>query len=198
MSFGTEPLFNDFSFSVPAGEHIALTGPSGSGKSTMLRCLLGFTEPDSGDILINGKILSVKSVWNIRSQMAYVPQEPDLGKGTTLDFLERPFKYSANKLKSDNLDQLHCYIHSLGLDKKLLSSDIGSLSGGEKQRIALVSALLLDRPILLLDEVASAIDKANTKLVFNLLAGLTDKTIIGVVHHAEGLPFATRRIEMKI
>ena len=187
-------VFENLSFSVYAGEHIALTGASGVGKSTLLRCLLGLVEPNAGEIVIDGEVLNAKSVWNLRGQMAFVPQEADLGVGATREFIERPFKYRINFEKAKNLENLSNYMQALGLDLKLLDSKVGSLSGGEKQRMALVSALLLDRPILLLDEVASALDSDSAKLVFNLLAGLKEKTIIGVVHDGAKMPFATREI----
>jgi len=197
VSFGLDSpkrVFADLSFSVCAGEHIALTGQSGVGKSTVLRCLLGLVEPSAGEILIDGEVLNAKSIWNLRGQMAFVPQEADLGVGTAREFIERPFKYRINLAKAKNLANLLDYMSALGLDHKLLDSKIGSLSGGEKQRIALISALLLDRPILLLDEVASALDSDSAELVFNLLAGLKEKTIVGVVHDGAKMPFATREI----
>jgi len=142
-------LFADLSFSIEPGERIAITGPSGCGKSTLLRCLLGIVEPTAGEILINGQNLNAKSIWKIRGEIAVVPQEADLGCGTVSEFIEKPFSYRINADKSDNLRNLPHLMQSLGLDKKLLTSETGSLSGGEKQRMALISALLLNRPILL-------------------------------------------------
>ncbi len=197
VSFGLDVpkiIFADLSFSVCAGEHIAFTGPSGSGKSTVLRCLLGLVEPTAGEITIGDQVLNAKSIWNLRGEMAFVPQEADLGVGTAREFIERPFKYRINLTKIGNLNKLPYYMNKVGLDMKLLDSKTGSLSGGERQRMALISALLLDRPILLLDEVVSALDKKSAELVFDLLAGLKDKTIIGVVHDGAKMPFATREI----
>lgn len=191
-----EPLFSNLSFSINPGENIALTGPSGCGKTTLLRCMQGLAEPTSGEVRINGEALNAKSVWHIRGQIAFVPQEADLGRGSVREFIERPFKYRINAAKSANPDKLVYLMQTLALDASMLSSDIGSLSGGEKQRIALVSALLLDRPILLLDEVASALDSNNAQLVFDLLSEQKNKTIIGVVHDGAKMPFATREISV--
>ncbi len=196
VAFTSTPLFEGLSFSIAAGEHVALTGPSGTGKSTMLRCLLGLVEPTSGEIAVCGETLNPHSVWKIRRQIAFVPQEADLGRGTARAFIDRPFQYRANASRGDNRDRLPALLDSVGLDESLLASDLGSLSGGEKQRVALVSALLLDRPILLLDEVTSALDRESAARVQALLANLKDKTIVGVVHEGEGMPFATRQISV--
>jgi putative ABC transport system ATP-binding protein len=192
--FNGATLFDGLSFLVSPGEHVALTGPSGCGKTTVLRCLLGFSEPAAGEIVVQGEALSPHSVWNIRSQLAFVPQEAELGEGTVREFIDRPFQYRANSAVPDYGERLPLLFDAVGLDTALLSSSITSLSGGEKQRIALVSALLLDRPILLLDEVTSALDKENRARVNALLSGLSDTTVVGVVHEGAGMPFATRQI----
>jgi putative ABC transport system ATP-binding protein len=194
VSFGAATLFEDLSFSIAAGEHVALTGPSGCGKSTVLRCLLGFVEPDCGEIRIGGERVNGKSVWQLRTRLAFVPQEADLGEGTAREFLVRPFSYRVNDALAGNVERIPELLAAVGLADALLDVSVDTLSGGEKQRIALVSALLLDRPILLVDEVTSALDKDSAERVCELLAGLRGKAIVGVVHEGERMPFATRRI----
>lgn len=194
VSFGALPLFEAVSFAISEGEHVALTGPSGCGKSTVLRCLLGFVAPVAGEVLVQGQPLNAATVWALRGVLAYVPQEPDLGIGTVRGFMERPFHYKINHGCDQAMERLPELMQAVDLEMGLLDSDVDTLSGGEKQRVALVSALLLERPILLLDEVASALDRDSRDRVWALLAQQTHKTILGVVHEGAGMPFATREV----
>jgi ABC-type bacteriocin/lantibiotic exporter with double-glycine peptidase domain len=193
---GNPPLFSGFSFSAAAGEKIALTGPSGCGKTTLLHCLIGLVEPNAGDILINGEPLNRQTVWHLRGEIGFVPQEPDLGQGSVREFIERPFSYRINASRRENLSKAPQLLEKLGLKTELLNARTEALSGGEKQRIALTSALLLERPVLLLDEITSALDDKNAGRVFELLKELPDITVIGVVHNRVRMPFATREITL--
>lgn len=194
VTFGGKRLFRGFNLAVVAGERIALTGTSGSGKSTLLGCLLGFVVPDEGTIDVDGMRLSPETVWTIRRRMAYVPQEADLGDGTVEAFLHRPFQYAANRLNHDRLARVPDLFEALGLKPELQAAEVASLSGGEKQRIALVAALLLERPILVLDEVTSALDRESAERVSDLLAHQPGMTMLGVVHEGKRMPFATREV----
>ncbi len=196
VSFGAKRLFRGFNLDVAAGERIALTGESGTGKSTVLGCLLGFVSPDEGTIEVEGTRLSPSTVWAIRRRIAYVPQEADLGDGTVGTFLQRPFQYAANHSLRDNLQRAPALFAALGLKPGLETAVVASLSGGEKQRVALASALLLDRPILVMDEVTSALDRQSAERVAELLLQQQGLTMLGVVHEGSRMPFATRVVEV--
>ncbi len=197
VSFGGKRLFRGFNLAVVAGERIALTGASGSGKSTILGCLLGFVMPDEGAIDVDDMRLSPATVWAIRRRIAYVPQEADLGDGTVDAFLQRPFHYAANRSIRDRLARVPGLFEALGLKPDLQTAAVASLSGGEKQRIALVAALLLDRPILVMDEVTSALDRQSAERVSDLLQQQQGLTMLGVVHEGNRMPFATRVVEVQ-
>ncbi len=179
-----------------SGERVALTGPSGSGKSTILGCILGFVQPTEGSVAVEGTVLTPDTVWTIRRRIAYVPQEADLGRGRVCDFMERPFSYSANRSLRGNRLRIPSLFDALGLNHSLMETDVARLSGGEKQRIALVAALLLDRPLLLLDEVTSALDEASASRVTALLVQQQNLTMLGVVHEGMRMPFATREVKV--
>ncbi len=195
-TFARQPVLQNFSLEIVQGETVALSGDSGSGKSTILKCLLGFTVPVEGTIRIDGRTLSPETVWPLRRKMAYVPQEPDLGFGIVSKILDRPFAYHANRnLRKDPL-RIYEMFEALFLPREILAKDITTLSGGEKQRVALVSALLLQRPILLLDEATSALDNEAKTAFFDLLKSQEELTILAAAHDSDWDGFAGRTIRL--
>ncbi|OQB34571.1 MAG: putative ABC transporter ATP-binding protein YbbL [Candidatus Hydrogenedentes bacterium ADurb.Bin179] len=179
--FGKVPLFSSLYLSMHAGEKVTLSGPSGSGKSTLLRCIVGFA-PFSGFIHINGEPLNRHTVWRLRRQVAYVDQEPDLGPGQVREALKRPFSYKANQAVNFDPHGVDMLFERFLLPQSLQSKEIRTLSGGEKQRVALVVALLLKRPLLLLDEAASALDANSKQQVREYLCEQSELTILSVSH----------------
>lgn len=196
VRFDGKTVLEKFSLMVDRGEKVVLTGPSGRGKSTVLRSILGFVVPESGTIRVLGEPLSSGAIWRLRTLIGYVPQEPDLGSGSVRDWLERPFSYRANKELKKNLAKLPEMFHQFLLPLDLLEKDVETLSGGEKQRVTIVSALLLQRPILLLDEPTSALDEASRKRLTEFLSLSSDLTVLMVSHEAELLRAADRKIKL--
>jgi ABC-type multidrug transport system ATPase subunit len=174
VCFDSKQVLSGFSVSLSPGEKIAVTGESGSGKSTLIKCILGFVPPDSGIIRINSLELSSKNVWALRREMGYVPQEPDLGQGTVESALFRPYQYKANKNLILDRDEIQELFKKFRLDKDLLNKDVSQLSGGEKQRIAIITALLLKRQIYLLDEATSALDDITRDAVVDYFKDRTE------------------------
>ena len=148
----------------------------------MLRCIMGFTPVTKGIIRILDRELTASSIWQLRGKMAYVAQEPELGAGTVRAALMRPFGYRINADLSYDEEEALRLFSMFRLPGSLLDKDIPLLSGDEKQRAALVAALLLQRPILLLDEAASALDGVSKEAVRNYLCERTDLTILSVSH----------------
>ncbi|MFW5870683.1 MAG: ABC transporter ATP-binding protein [Candidatus Sumerlaeota bacterium] len=188
---GKTPL-EHFDLEVKDGERVTLTGRSGSGKTTVLRTILGFVQPENGEIRIADEKLDAYSVWNLRVKMAYVAQEPQLGRGTVRDVLERPFHYRANHDLRENLARVEALAEKFMLEKDRLDQKIEDLSGGEKQRIAIIAALLLDREILLLDEASSALDSESKAAVADYLRNDDSLTILSVSHDEKGFDISGR------
>ncbi|NCA82221.1 MAG: ATP-binding cassette domain-containing protein [Opitutae bacterium] len=197
LAFEGRTVLEDFSLRVAAGEKVVLAGPSGSGKSSILACLLGFLVPAAGRIAVQGEALDAKSVWRLRRAMALVQQEPALGEQTVQAWIEEPFAFHANEALRDHLARLPDWLARLRLPPGILRQKGSDLSGGEKQRVALAAALLLDRPILLLDEPASALDPDSRQAVYAALAGLRGQTLLMISHDVgPALDFADRTVRI--
>jgi len=192
VCFDRRWILRGFDVRVAGGEKVALSGPSGSGKSTVLKCILGLVVPQEGSIRVFGRPLDGLGVWEARRSLAYVAQEPDLGAGSVRQVIERPFLYKGNAAMRGNLARLPVLLERFNLPQSLLDMEVSTLSGGEKQRIALISAILLDRPVILLDEASSALDKANKQAVAEFFQQAGELTVLSVAHDPEWLGFSDR------
>ncbi len=196
IAYNGRTILRGFSMRVAVGEKVGLSGRPGSGKSSLLRAVLGFVAPVEGRILILGEELGPGTVWALRRRIAYVPQEPELGRGLTREVLERPFALKANAHLRGNLERIEPLLERFRLTRSVLGEAVTDLSGGEKQRIALITALLLERPILLLDEASSALDPESRRAVAEYLLERRGLTILSVSHDQEGFPVAGRVVEV--
>jgi ABC-type multidrug transport system ATPase subunit len=191
-----QPILSGLNLHLNRGQKITLVGRSGCGKSTLLRCLLGFVAPEAGTIRIFGQELTNHSVWQLRTRMAYVAQEPEMGPGKVRDILEHPFSFKGNRHLRENLVRVPELLERLQLSGSLLDKEISALSGGERQRVALISALLLDREILLLDEASSALDQAAKHAVIDLLRNSEVLTVLSVSHDQEWIGFSDDIVDL--
>jgi ABC-type iron transport system FetAB ATPase subunit len=196
VRFDGRDVLEKFSMRIAPGERVHLQGASGCGKSTLLRCVLGFVAPREGAIRIEGELLSGRSVWALRRRLAYVPQEPNLPAGSVAQVFERPFHYRANAHLKGNLKRIKGLMERFLLSPALLDKDVAAISGGEKQRVALISAILLDRSIFLLDEPTSALDKAGKKAVGDYMKSCKGICVLFAAHDAEALGGADRAVRL--
>jgi len=181
IAYGRQVVQKDLSLSVKRREKIAVNGSSGVGKSSVLASLLGFVVPCSGSIAVDGIPYDRRTIWDIRKLIGFVPQEPDMGEGSVKEIIERPFSYKANQHLKEDVDRLRQLLDRFLLNDLSPSKDVSELSGGQRQRLSLIVALLLDRPILLLDEITSALDPKCRQAVADYLSQ-SDQTIILVTH----------------
>jgi len=196
LAFGTRVLLDSFDWVVPLGARCTVIGPSGCGKSTLLKCLLGFEQPSVGSIEILGSLVTPVSVWDLRRRITWVPQEPEFGDGTPRDYLGRIFSYRANRGLPDPITRVAELTREFQLSGGILDQPIDRLSGGEKQRIAIISALLLERPLVLLDEPFSAIDAGVRRCVAEAIAR-TKATVVSASHEPLGLNAEERVIALR-
>lgn len=197
MKVADSTLFSNLSLTLEPGEKVLIKAPSGFGKSTLLRCLLGFVPIRAGTVRIFGNTLTPRSAWQLRSHMAYVDQEPDLGDDTVETVFSHPFSYKRNHHLQLNTRRITELMNRLGLSDSLRSKKTTALSGGEKQRIALISALLLDRDILLLDEPTSALDEETSSSVARLLREMRELTILAISHDPPLASVLDRTIDLR-
>ncbi|WP_405486872.1 ABC transporter ATP-binding protein [Streptomyces sp. NBC_00096] len=177
---GATPLFDGLDLSVPSGSKIGLVGRSGGGKTTLTRLLLRMTDIGAGRILIGGQDISRLSQADLRSLIAYVPQDPAMFHRTLRDNIAfaRPDATDAEIRRAAEAAHVTEFADALAEGFDTMVGERGvKLSGGQRQRVALARAILRDAPILLLDEATSALDSESEILVqdalWRLMAGRT-------------------------
>ncbi|MBI1366856.1 MAG: ATP-binding cassette domain-containing protein [Alphaproteobacteria bacterium] len=183
---GRQSGLDDVSFRIPGGAFVGLAGPSGAGKSTILRLLYRFYDPASGRILIDGQDLRDVTQESLRRTLGLVPQEVVLFNDTLRFNLSyaRPEASEEEIMAAARRAQLGSFIESLpkGLDTRVGERGL-KLSGGEKQRVGVARAILLDPPILILDEATSSLDSETEREVQGALSeAAKGRTTIAVAH----------------
>jgi ATP-binding cassette subfamily B protein len=183
---GAPPLFTRFDLTVPSGTKIGLVGRSGGGKSTLIRLLLRLMDVDEGRILIGGQDISRLRQADLRSLIAYVPQDPAMFHRTLRDNIAfaRPDASDAEIYRAAQAAHVTEFAEALSAGFDTLVGERGvKLSGGQRQRVALARAILRDAPILLLDEATSALDSESEVLIQQALWQLMDGRTALVVAH---------------
>ena len=185
-AFGDHVVVDDVCLDVKKGEKIVIIGPSGSGKSTFLRCLNCLEQASSGSIKIDGEeILSSKANVNLlRRKMGMVFQHFNLFPHlTVLQNMTLAPVHHKLKTKAEAEEQARALLARVGLSDKE-NAYPAQLSGGEKQRIAIMRALLNDPQIMLFDEPTSALDPEMVGEVLDVIASLADEgmTMLIVTH----------------
>jgi ATP-binding cassette subfamily B protein len=174
------------SFSVKAGEKVAIVGPSGAGKSTLFHLLLRFYDPASGTISFDGTPVREADPQAVRSHVALVPQEPVVFAASARENIRfgRPDASDAEVERAAGLAHATEFIRRLpgGFDAALGERGV-TLSGGQRQRIAIARAILRDAPLLLLDEATSALDAESETLVQTALEELMRQRTTLVIAH---------------
>ncbi len=155
IAFGSQTVLDGINLSIKYGEFVTLLGPSGCGKTTTLRIIGGFEEPDSGDILFDGK--SINGVPSYKRQVNTIFQRyalfPHLNVYENIAFGMRVKKAKESEIK-EKVSKMLKLVNLEGLEKR----KIDTLSGGQQQRVAIARALANEPRVLLLDEPLAALD----------------------------------------
>lgn len=176
---------------------MTIIGSSGSGKSTLLKMIGSLQLPTKGQILYNGKNIYDLQMTDYRQEVSYFFQNALLFGRTVEDNLRFPYQIRGEDFDPSKSKKL---LEKLQLPKEIISKSINDISGGEKQRVALVRNLLFQPKVLLLDEITSSLDSLNREIVQSHLRELQHNqeiTILSVTHNQEEIDLADRIIEIK-
>ncbi len=191
LRYNSQTLFENLELSIPKGGKLLISGESGSGKTSILRLILGLEQPGKGSVHIDDQIMDSTNVWSLRGQMAYVSQDMSLGQGIVEGFIKEVLRFRRNRSLHYDRAKTELLIKQFGLKPGMLQHRLEDISGGELQRIAIITALLLQRPIYLLDEVTSALDQKMKQRVVDYFLSLNDTTLVIVSHdnvwHQQGI-----------
>lgn len=170
-------LFRDFSLSFEKGEKVLILGPSGSGKSTLLQVLTGII-PHSVDIPVKAENITIPESWGFLFQdpdtqfcMPYVDEE--------MAFVLENLQVPREKME----DLIHYYLAQVGLKLEDIHTNIQTLSGGMKQRLAIASVLALEPEVLFLDEPTAMLDPEGTADVWNTIKEIGEEKTVIIVEH---------------
>ena len=180
------PILRDISFTVKIGEMVAFVGSTGAGKSTLLDLIPRFYDPTEGHVLVDGIDIRDVTLDSLRKQIGIVSQEVLLFHDTILNNVNCTSSDIGMKAVIDAATAAHAhdFIMEQPDQYETIVGDRGSLlSGGQKQRISIARAILANSSILLLDEVASALDAESEELIQKSIASLKGKCTIFVVAH---------------
>ena len=183
-----QPVVENFSMRLPLDGWTCLGGFSGRGKSTLFKLILGLYAPQEGRVFLETEQGQIPCNENTRHLFAYVPQDYALFSGTVLENLQlvAPDATEEERRKALELAQAEFVYDMTGEENTALRENNTGLSKGQIQRLAIARAILMERPILLLDECTSALDSQTEKAVLQNLRNLSKSAIL-VTHRPEAL-----------
>lgn len=192
----TLPALQDINFEIYPGETIAIVGSIGAGKSTLANALPRLIDIEPGQLFLDGYDLTKVPLEDLRRVIAYVPQESFLFSTT----IQNNIRYSDPLGQQPDVEyaakqaQIHPEILNFPQEYKTLVGERGiTLSGGQRQRTSLARALMVDAPVLILDDALSSVDnKTATEILDNLSQGTGRKTVIFISHQLSAAATADR------
>jgi osmoprotectant transport system ATP-binding protein len=184
-SFGQTQVLQPTSISFDVGKTTVLIGPSGCGKSTLLRLMIGLIQPDQGEVLFDGHLLTTENVIDVRRRIGYVIQDgglfPHLSAGDNVGLLAKYLGWEKHRL----IARVRELAELTRLPLEALDRFPTQLSGGQRQRLGIMRALMLDPAVILLDEPMGALDplvrfdlQEDLRQIFQTL----NKTVVLVTH----------------
>lgn len=195
------PALNRVNFEISPGETVAIVGAIGSGKSTLANAIPRLLEIEPGQLLVDGYDITSLRIKDLRSAIAYVPQESFLFSTS----IKNNIRYGSPTAEQSAVElaaiqaQMHDEILNFPFQYDTIVGERGiTLSGGQRQRTALARALLVDSPILILDDALSSVDNQTaTKILRNLSEGTARKTVVFISHQLSAAAMTDRIFVME-
>ncbi|WP_338848999.1 ABC transporter ATP-binding protein [Massilia sp. W12] len=185
FSYGEQQLLSDIDLHLPAGQTVALVGATGSGKSTLVKLLLRFYTPQSGQILLDGQDIASLDLRALRRSIGYVSQDVFLTDGTVRENIAYGVEATDAQIEAAaRAAEAHDFISALPQGYATQIGERGQkLSGGQRQRLALARALLKNPEILVLDEATSAVDNETEAAIQRSLDVVTQNRSTLIIAH---------------
>jgi len=196
----TTPALKDVNFTIEPGETVAIVGPIGSGKSTLANALPRLLDIEAGQLFLDGKDITHLQLRDLRNCIAYVPQDSFLFSTTIKNNIRYgdPLSEQPEVESMAKQAQIHPEILNFPQQYKTIVGERGiTLSGGQRQRTALARALLVDAPVLILDDALSSVDNQTaTEILKNLSEDTRRKTVVFISHQLSAVAAADRILVM--
>ena len=183
IAFGTEVLFSGFEMKLEKGETACIVGQSGCGKTSLLNAVMGFVPLYEGTIKVGGTLLDKSTIDLVRRQIAWIPQELALPFEWVKEMVSLPFELKVNRSVPFSEERLFMCFDELGLEHELYFKRVNEVSG-QRQRIMLAVAALLNKPLIVIDEPTSALDTGSTDKVLAFFRRQAEKgaAVLAVSH----------------
>lgn len=196
----TQPALKAVNFTIQPGEMVAVVGPVGSGKSTLANALPHLLEIQPGQLFLDGQDITHIRLQDLRAAIAYVPQDSFLFSTTLKNNIRygNPFSEQPEIEQVAKQAQIHTEVLNFPQRYETIVGERGiTLSGGQRQRTALGRALLLDAPVLILDDALSSVDnKTATEILNALSTGTQRKTVLFISHQLSAASTADQILVM--
>lgn len=193
---GETKILKNTNLDIEKGAYLTVVGPSGSGKSTFMRILASMISPTSGQVLFNGQPLNTFEPTEYRQKVSYAFQQPTLFGKTVRENLVFPFEVRKQELDES---KMIANLEMVNLNETYLDKSVNDVSGGEKQRIALIRNLIFPPEVLITDEVTAGLDAENKNIVHRMLNEFNQRglTILRVTHDETEIDDATDKIMIR-
>lgn len=194
---GDQSILKNINLEIARDSYTTFIGPSGSGKSTLMRIIADMITATSGQVIFNGKDLHEYEPTAYRQKVSYAFQQPTLFGKTVKDNLEFPYLVRNQEFDRAKVAE---YLEMVNLNESYIDKSVNDVSGGEKQRIALLRNLIFPPEVLITDEVTTGLDVENKSIVRHLIDKFNQEynvTVLRVTHDDTEIAAASHTVTIE-